>query len=197
MENNENKEVKEKSLNKRRYAINIIAANAIVAALYAVITIACGPLSYEFMQLRFSELLNLLVFFNPSYTIGVTIGCLIANLFSSVGPIDIVIGTASTLVSCLLIWGFSKLTKNLLFSGFIPCLVNAITVPLTIYLSCLGTGEEFVLTFGMYMMMFGWVFLGEFICIIVVGYPIFLILPKRVKAFSKMILANQNLDFKW
>ena len=59
-----------------------IALNGIVAAVYAVITIACGPLSYEFMQLRFSELLNLLVFFNPSFTVGLTLGCLLANLES-------------------------------------------------------------------------------------------------------------------
>ena len=45
--------------------------------------------------------------------------------------------------------------------------------------------------------MFGWVFLGEFVCITCVGYPLFMILVKKSKGFSKLILANRNLDFKW
>ena len=57
-----------------------ITANAFIACLYAVVTIICGPLSYSFSQFRFSEALNLLVFFNPTYTIGLTLGCLLANL---------------------------------------------------------------------------------------------------------------------
>ena len=39
--------------------IKMICVNGMIAALYAVITIACGPLSYEFSQFRISELLNL------------------------------------------------------------------------------------------------------------------------------------------
>ena len=58
-------------MNKRKlFSTKMIAANGMIAAIYAVITIACGPLAYEFMQFRISELLNLLVFFNPYYTIG-------------------------------------------------------------------------------------------------------------------------------
>ncbi len=34
-------------------------------------------------QFRISEMLNFLAFYNPKYIIGVTIGCMIANLFST------------------------------------------------------------------------------------------------------------------
>ena len=77
----------------------------------------CGPLSYEFSQFRISEFMNLLVFFNPTYTIGLTLGCLIANLASLYGVYDIVFGTLATLISCLLIVGCSKVVKNLLLAG--------------------------------------------------------------------------------
>ena len=87
--------------NERIFTVKNIALNGIIAGLYTVITIACGPLSYEFMQFRFSELLNLLVFFNPSFTVGLTLGCLLANLFSTVGPIDIILGTLTTLFACI------------------------------------------------------------------------------------------------
>lgn len=179
------------------YITRIIAANGMIATLYAVVTIACGPLSYEFMQFRFSELLNLLVFFNPYYTIGLTLGCLLANLFSSVGPIDILFGTLTTLVACLLMVLYSKLIKNLFSVGFIPCILNAVVVPFTIYVSTINTNDPMVLTPVLYFTMFGWVLLGEFVCIVVIGYPLFLVLTKKYSRFNTMILATRNTDYKW
>lgn len=179
------------------YVTKLIAVNGMIAALYAVLTIACGPLSYEFMQFRFSELLNLLVFFNPYYTIGLTLGCLLANLFSSVGPIDIVFGTLTTLVACLIMIIYSRFIKNLFSVGFIPCLLNAIVVPLTIYVSTINTTDPMVLTPALYFTMFGWVFLGELVCIVVIGYPIFLLLTKKNQRFYDLILASRNRDYRW
>ena len=179
------------------FITRMIAANGLIAALYAAITIACGPLSYEFMQFRFSELLNLLVFFNPYYTIGLTIGCLLANIFSSVGPIDIIFGTLTTLVACLIMVVYSRFIKNLFSVGFIPCILNAVVVPLTIYVSTINTEEPMVLTPVLYFTMFGWVFLGEFVCIVALGYPLFLVLTKKNQRFNSMIMAIRNTDYKW
>ena len=181
---------------KANFTVKSIAINAIIAALYAVITMLCGPLSYEFSQFRISEFMNLLVFFNPTYTIGLTLGCLIANLASLFGVYDIVFGTLATLISCLLIVGCSKLVKNLFLAGLIPCLVNAIIVPFTIYLANLGTVNQINLQ-AMYWIMFGWVFLGEFVCIMCIGYPVLLIITKKSKICTKGLEFNRNLDFKW
>lgn len=186
-----------KNFFKDFFSVKMIALNAIIAAIYAVLTIASGPLSYNYFQLRVSEFLNLLVFFNPSYTLGLTIGCLIANLASFAGIYDIIFGTLATLVSCLLMIPFAKLTKNLFFATFIPSLINAITVPFIIYLASLGTGDEFALTSIMYFTMFGWTFLGEFLAITILGYVIFMPLMKKVHSFPKLINARTNLDFKW
>lgn len=185
-------------MNKRKlFSTKMIAANGMIAAIYAVITIACGPLAYEFMQFRISELLNLLVFFNPYYTIGLTLGCLIANLASSVGPIDILFGTLTTLVACLLMVLYSKFVKNLFSVGFIPCILNAIVVPFTIYVSTLNTSDPMVLDIGFYFVMFGWVFLGEFVCIVCIGYPLFMVLAKKYSSFYELISATRNREFKW
>lgn len=181
---------------KSNLTTKAITANAFIAALYAVITILCAPLSYEFSQFRFSEALNLLVFFNPTYTIGLTVGCFIANVASTVGPLDMVFGTLATLISCLLIVWFSKICKNLFINGLIPSLINAIIVPFVIYLSSMGTSDSFELS-AMYWIMFGWIFLGEFVCITVIGYPIILTLTKKANGFSNYILATRNLDYKW
>ncbi|MDD7183948.1 QueT transporter family protein, partial [Peptostreptococcus porci] len=60
-----------------------IAKQAMVAALYAVLTWAIPSLSYGPIQFRVSEIMTLLAFYNPQYVIGLTVGCAIANLFSS------------------------------------------------------------------------------------------------------------------
>ena len=179
------------------FDIKMICVNGMIAALYAVITIACGPLSYEFSQFRISELLNLLVFFNPSYTIGLTLGCFLANLASTVGPLDIIFGTLTTLVSCLIMIVYSRFIKNLFFAGFIPCLANAIVIPLVIYYSCIGTPDAMELNPVTYFTMFGGVFLGEFVCIMCVGYPLILLLTKKNPSFYRVILATRNTDYKW
>ena len=180
---------------KRNLTVKMIAANALIAALYAVITVICGPLSYVggSLQLRFSEILNLLVFFNPIYSIGLTIGCLIANLVSLYGIFDIVFGTLGTFISCLLIVLISKTIKNLLVSGLVPCIINALIVPLIVYLYT-PTMEMNAL---IYLTFFGWTFLGEFICIMCVGYPIILVSSKKYKGFSQLINSTQNFTYKF
>ena len=196
MENQNFKKSKVLTRFKRNFTTSVIATNGLIACLYAVITMACGPLAYEFSQFRFSEALNLLVFFNPTYTVGLTLGCLIANAVSTVGPLDMIFGTLATLISCLLMVFFSKISKNLFVSSLFPSVINAIVVPFTIYLSTLGTGEAMNLN-EMYRIMFCWVFLGEFVCITCFGYPLTLILMKRSKGFAKLISATRNVDFKW
>lgn len=79
-----------------------IALNGIVAGLYAAVTILTASFAYGNIQFRIAECLCVLVCFEPSLTVGLTLGCLIANLFSTVSVLDIVIGTAATLLACLL-----------------------------------------------------------------------------------------------
>ena len=90
---------------KKYFSVKMIVVNALVAALYAVISILSGPLAFNggALQLRLSEALSLLVFFNPSYTLGITLGCLITNIMSFYGWPDLIIGTLATLFSCLFI----------------------------------------------------------------------------------------------
>ena len=180
-------------LTKKQKVIRTITANGVIAALYVVLTLITQPIAYSYMQFRVSEMLCLLVFFNPWYTPGLTIGCLLANLFSTVGPLDIGMGTAATLIACLIMIPLSK-TKLLCVNGVIPCLVNAAIVPAIIYLSAIGS---MVLTVQEYFIMFAWVFLGEFLAIYGVGYPFFMILSRRHPKFAEIVLATRNADFKF
>lgn len=85
-----------------RKQILTLALNGVLAALYAVITLATASFAYGPIQFRVADALCVLPFFAPSTSLGLFLGCLIANLFSPVSTLDIVIGSAATLIGCLI-----------------------------------------------------------------------------------------------
>ena len=72
---------------------------ALVAAIYIALTITppFNAISFGAYQFRISEMMNFMAFYNRKYILGVTIGCMIANLYSF-GIIDVFVGGWSTLV---------------------------------------------------------------------------------------------------
>ena len=82
-----------------------ITRQGMVAAIYVVLTIISESfgLGYGSLQFRLSETLAILPFFNPEYTIGVTLGCFLANIASTVGIVDMIVGTLATFVVTLLL----------------------------------------------------------------------------------------------
>lgn len=72
---------------------------ALIAALYVVLTITppLNAISYGAYQFRVSEVLNFTAFYNRKYLLGITLGCMIANLYSF-GWIDVFVGGLSTLI---------------------------------------------------------------------------------------------------
>ena len=54
------------------------------------------------MQFRLSEALIVLCWFEPVLGVGVTLGCFLANIFSTVTALDMIIGTLATGVACLI-----------------------------------------------------------------------------------------------
>lgn len=94
---------------------------AFVAAIYVVLTITppLNALAYGAYQLRLSEMLNFLAFYNRKYVFGVTLGCMIAN-FYSFGLIDVLVGGLSTLFFVRLgVRLFEPFKGQLLFGGWL------------------------------------------------------------------------------
>ena len=109
---------------KEKFTTRTLCACAIIAALYAAVTIATAPFSYGLMQFRLSEALVVLCWFEPILAVGITLGCFLANLFSTVTALDMVVGTLATALACL--W-----TIRCRKTWFIPLpnvLVNAVVV---------------------------------------------------------------------
>lgn len=86
---------------KKRPDLRKLTLCAVVAALYAAITILTAPLSYGLVQFRLSEALVVLCALEPLLGVGITVGCFLANLFSTVTALDVVIGTLATALACL------------------------------------------------------------------------------------------------
>jgi len=162
--------------------VKTITRNAVVAAIYVVLTIATSSISFGMIQVRIAEALMLLCFIRRDYTYGLTIGCLIANLFSPMLPWDLIIGTAATFFSCLCIC----LVKQMFIATLFPVIFNAFMV----------AGElHFILGEG-YWISAGFVGLGEFIAVSVIGYALFMIIIRN-KRFLEVLGANRNLEAKW
>lgn len=82
-------------------SVRKLCACAIVAALYAALTILTAPFSYGLVQFRVAEALVVLCAIEPSLGIGITLGCFISNFFSTVTALDVIIGTLATAIACL------------------------------------------------------------------------------------------------
>lgn len=96
---------------------------AILAAVYAALTVALPIPQYAGIQCRLSEALTVLPFFFPAATPGLVVGCFIANLFSPYS-LDVVFGTAATLLACLI----TQRMPNKWLAPLPPVLCNVVIV---------------------------------------------------------------------
>lgn len=153
----------------------------VMTAVYVVATMLCAPLAYEAVQFRVSELLMLLCFFNKDYIISMTMGCFIVNLFSPLGFIDVGFGTAATVIAAVLIYAFRKKT-NLFVVSLFPVISNGLII-----------AAELKYVYGSpYWINAGWVALGEFACVSVLGVIVVSAISKN-KGFMKLITAGTDV----
>ena len=166
----------------RNQVVRSITFNALVAAIYFLLTFLTSSFSYLGIQVRIAEALVLLCFFRKDYIFGLTLGCFLANLLSPLGVPDMVFGTLATFISCLGIC----FMKQLAIATLLPVVANAFVVGAELY---------FVLQEPFWINV-GFVAIGEFIAVSVIGYWLFFLLGKRPE-YLRAIGANQNLDFKF
>lgn len=104
---------------------NTLTRAAIVAALYAALTLLLSPLSFGLMQIRVSEALTLLPMVFPEAVPALAVGCLIANLLGGATALDVVFGTLATLLAAVC----TRLLRNRRFAAMLmPVLFNGVIV---------------------------------------------------------------------
>lgn len=98
--------------------------NALLAAIYAALTLGLAPFSYGPVQVRVPECLTLLAFCNRKWIPGLTVGCFLANLGSPFGLPDMVLGTLATFLG---IWPMHRL-KSPLLASLCPVISNGVVI---------------------------------------------------------------------
>ena len=85
----------------KRRSVKDLTAAAVVAALYAALSLLSNSLGIAFgpVQCRFSEALTLLPMLLPSSVYGLTVGCLLTNILSPYGLTDLIVGTFATFLA--------------------------------------------------------------------------------------------------
>ena len=88
----------------RKFTTKDLTLAAVIAALYAVLGYFGNifGLTFGVVQIRFAEALTVLPFLFPATAPGLALGCLITNLLSPYGPIDMVMGTLATAIAAWL-----------------------------------------------------------------------------------------------
>lgn len=83
---------------KQNMTVKKMVLNGVIAAVYAVLTLI-NPLSFGVVQFRVSTLLLPLAVFVPQIRAGLVLGTAIGNLNSSLGIIDIVVGSVVSAIA--------------------------------------------------------------------------------------------------
>lgn len=155
---------------------SVIARIAIIAAIYAVATLAFPVLSYGAIQLRISEALCLLPLILPEAVAGLTVGCFLAN---TVGvflgfslPWDIVIGTLATFLAT----GTTRKIRSKWLAPLPTVFFNAIMVGTMLTYIMMPEAESAPLIYNI-----ATVGIGEAIVCYAIGIPIFSVLEKVFK----------------
>ncbi len=166
----------------RKFTVRDLTLAAMVAALYAVMGYFGSIFGWTFgpIQFRFAEALTVLPFLFPATVPGLFVGCLIVNLLSPYGPLDIVIGSAATLLAAL--WTCKVKTKWL--APLPPVICNTVMVGFTI---ALAEANGFTAAFPTAWLVNGLsVGVGELGVCVVLGLLLLTVLPK-VGYFQTMI----------
>lgn len=136
---------------------------AMVAALYAALTLGLAPVSYDAVQVRVSEFMTLLAFYDKGLIPGLTLGCLISNVGSPFGITDMLIGTSATFLGLY----FMRFCRSAFLASLMPVFSNGLLI---------GFELNYMADLPLLPTM-GYVALGEIISVTILGnllLPLFL-----------------------
>ena len=168
----------------RKYSARDIALAAMVAAIYFVLCYFGNIFQLTFgpVQIRLGEALTVLPFLFPATAPALALGCLLTNILSPYGPIDMVVGTLATAIAAFL----SMKMPRWYLAGLPPIVMNALLLPpMWAWAEAGALNGAFWAAYGFNM----WTFVvGEAVACYVLGTVLLKALA-RVKYFRPMIPA--------
>jgi uncharacterized membrane protein len=149
------------------FSVSSLAISGLVAAVYTVATIMFAPISYGYIQVRIAEAFTVLPFILPQAVFGLFVGCVFANMAGGFGIIDVVLGSAATLLAGVV----TSAMPNVYLAALPPVVVNMLIVGG--YLSHI-MGVPFPVTAF-------YVGIGQVVACYFLGVPLTILLEKRMK----------------
>ncbi|NLI53523.1 MAG: QueT transporter family protein [Clostridiales bacterium] len=153
-----------------------LARGAIIAAVYALLTIFLAPISSGLIQCRVAEAMCVLPYFTFSAVPGLFVGCALANLLTGAPAYDVLFGSLATLIAAYLTFLMRKRAPKYL-APLPSVVVNALVVgALLVYVYDVGVG---------FWVAAGYVAVGQAIACFVLGLPLMKLLERfRGKLFD-------------
>ncbi|MBQ5799116.1 MAG: QueT transporter family protein [Oscillospiraceae bacterium] len=155
--------------------IRTISRSAVIAAAYAALSAISSMfgLAYGPVQFRLSEALCVLPRRYPSAVAGVFLGCLLTNILSPYGLLDLVVGSLTTLLAAL----WSSRCRTDVGAAVPPVLLNALFIGILIAWQETGSfaGGAFFAAFAANAFSVG---LGQAVVCFGVGVPLLRLLAK-------------------
>lgn len=145
---------------------SFLARTAILAAMYAGLTLVIAPLAFGPVQFRISEVMVFLVLIDRKNISGLTLGAVLANYFSPLGIIDMILGGSASFISLYLM----TKSKNIYLAAFWPCFINGIMI---------GAGLSYFYALPFWLIA-GQVFIGQLGVIYLLGLPLYKYYSKRI-----------------
>lgn len=158
-------------MSKTRFTTKQLTTAAVIAAVYAALTLLLPIPQYGGVQLRVAEAMTVLPFFFPEAIPGLAVGCFLANLLGSPFVLDWIFGTLATLLAA--IWT-SKLRRRAL-APVPPVVCNMVIVGAEIAYFATLDGAAFWPAYGLNALTVG---LGEAIACGVLGTLLLRLLPR-------------------
>ena len=111
-------------MSRSRFSVRYLTTAALIAAVYAALTLLLPIPRYGGVQLRVAEAMTVLPFLLPEAVPGLAVGCFLANLLGSPLVLDWVFGTLATLLAAL----WTARVKHLYLAPLPPVVCNAAIV---------------------------------------------------------------------
>ena len=161
--------------------IRKIAFAAVVGAVYAALTMV-NPWSFGPVQFRISEVLCILPFFFPFSVWGLFVGCIISNLISAYGVLDVVFGSLATLLAGLCTMKLGRVSRVSVpvkaLACFPPVIFNGVIVGAVIAYGITGIPDASEAFWPTYAIVGLQVAAGEMAVLYILGLPALVLLPK-------------------
>jgi len=150
-----------------------LTAAALVGALYVMLSYFSNifGLTFGYVQCRFSEALTVLPFLCPLTTWGLFVGCILTNILSPYGMLDLIFGSLATMLAGVL----TARCKNKWLAPLPPVICNGVIVGALISFQETGFTAAFLRAFAFNAVTVG---AGEAVACYILGMPLLAALTK-------------------